>query len=61
MTICPKCKEYLAKCKEYSYCCYCGWKYSSDELIEIENGKELPPEKEEKTNEAKNLFSFLDT
>jgi len=31
--LCPDCKEYLGKHKEYKTCMYCGWKYKISKLI----------------------------
>lgn len=33
ITLCPECREYLAKTNKYKYCMYCGWKYNSNKLV----------------------------
>jgi hypothetical protein len=44
ITLCPQCKEYLARCDIYKYCCYCGWPYDKTKLIEVKSdGPEWNP------------------
>ena len=40
ITLCPNCKEYLARCDTYKFCCNCGCQYDKDKLIAEDDGKE---------------------
>lgn len=42
ITLCPNCKEYIARCNIYKFCCYCGWLYNKDNLIEINDNLIVP-------------------
>ena len=45
MTLCPSCKNYLAKTDLYNFCCYCGWRYDQNKLLVVNiGGEEKEPE-----------------